>query len=88
MTLIPSLLRALSKFYKIPFTIYISASADMGYVHNRYPAGTNTLQNSYLLGAAIGIDILTYYDIIFNISYAYTRMNEGGFFFGLKTPIF
>jgi len=81
-------LRALSKFYKIPFTIYVSASLDAGYVHNRYPAGTNTLQNSYLLGAGIGIDILTYYDIVFNISYAYTRMNEGGIFFGLKTPIF
>ncbi len=87
-TITLNFLRALSKFYKIPFTIYISASADMGYVHNRYPAGTNTLQNSYLLGAAIGIDILTYYDIVFNISYAYTKMNEGGFFFGLKTPIF
>lgn len=81
-------LRALSKFYKIPFTIYLSANVDMGYVHNKYPSHTNSLQNKYLLGGGVGIDILTYYDIVINVSYAYTRMNEGGIFFGLKTPVF
>lgn len=87
-TLTLNFLRALSKFYKIPFTIYVSANIDMGYAHNKYPLGCNNLQNRFLLGAGIGIDILTYYDIILNVSYAYTIMNEGGFFFGLKTPIF
>lgn len=81
-------LRALSKFYKIPFTIYITASADMGYAYNKYNQGTNSLQNKFLMGASLGIDILTYYDIVLNVSYAYTILNEGGFVFGLKTSIF
>ena len=87
-TLTLNFLRALSKFYKIPFTIYVSANVDMGYAHNKCPSVYNNLQNKLLFGAGIGIDILTYYDIILNVSYAYTIMNEGGFFFGLKTPIF
>ena len=81
-------LSALSKFYRIPFTIYLSADIDMGYVYNKYSTPSNNLQNRYLLGAGIGIDILTYYDIVFNVTYAYSLMNEGGFFFGLRAPIF
>ncbi|MBR5856289.1 MAG: BamA/TamA family outer membrane protein [Bacteroidales bacterium] len=81
-------LRALSKFYRIPFTVYISADIDMGYVHNKYPTPCNNLQNKYLMGAGIGIDILTYYDIVFNVTYDYTLSKGGGFFFGLRAPIF
>lgn len=81
-------LSALSKFYRIPFTIYLSADIDMGYVYNKYSTASNSLQNRYLMGAGIGIDILTYYDIVFNVTYAYTLMKEGGFFFGLRAPIF
>ncbi len=87
-TLSLNFLRALSKFYKIPFTIYISADLDMGYAYNKYMTPSNTLQNKLLMGAGIGIDILTYYDIVFNITYAYTIMKEGGLFFGLRAPIF
>lgn len=81
-------LRCLSKFYKIPFTIYATAMLDMGYVSQKFPQPTNTLSNSYLLGGGVGIDIVTYYDIVLNVSYAYTRMGKGGFFFGIKSSIF
>jgi hypothetical protein len=60
----------------------------MGYAYNKYKSMSNTLQNSFLMGAALGIDILTYYDIVFNVSYAYNILNRSGFIFGIKTPIF
>ena len=81
-------LKGLSKFNKIPFTIYTTLSVDMGYAYNKYKNPTNTLQNNFLMGAALGIDILTYYDIVFNVSYAYNIFNKGGFIFGVKTSIF
>lgn len=84
----PNFLKGLSKFNKIPFTVYTTLSVDMGYAYNKYKSMSNTLQNSFLMGAALGIDILTYYDIVFNVSYAYNILNRSGFIFGIKTPIF
>ena len=81
-------LRGLSKFNKIPFTIYTTLSVDMGYAYNKYSSAGNTLQNTFLMGAALGIDILTYYDIVFNVSYAYNILNKGGLIFGVRTHLF
>ncbi|MBR4882772.1 MAG: BamA/TamA family outer membrane protein [Bacteroidales bacterium] len=81
-------LKGLPKFNKIPFTVYTTLSVDMGYAYNKYKSPSNNLQNSFLMGAALGIDILTYYDIVFNVSYAYNILNKGGVIFGLKTTIF
>jgi hypothetical protein len=61
---------------------------DFGYVHNSYAHPTNTLANTFLYGYGAGLDLLTYYDIVLNVSYAFNRMGEGGFFFGIKAPIF
>jgi outer membrane protein assembly factor BamA len=81
-------LEGLSKFNKIPFTIYTTLSVDMGYAHNRFTGGGNTLQNTFLMGTALGIDILTYYDIVVNVAYAYNIHNKGGFIFGVRTNLF
>ncbi len=78
----------LSKFSKIHFSLYAKLSYDIGYVHNSYKSTTNTLANTFLWGSGIGLDLVTYYDIILNCSYAINKMGEGGFYFGIKAPIF
>jgi hypothetical protein len=40
------------------------------------------------MGTALGIDILTYYDIVVNVAYAYNIHNKGGFIFGVRTNLF
>ena len=87
-TLTLNFLKGMPKFNKIPFTVYTTLSVDMGFAYNKYKSQGNTLQNSFLMGAALGVDILTYYDIVFNVSYAYNILNKGSFIFGLKTTIF
>ena len=77
-----------SKFSKIHFSLYAKLSYDIGYVHNSYKSTTNTLANTFLWGSGIGLDLVTYYDIILNCSYAINKMGEGGFYFGIKAPIF
>lgn len=77
-----------SKFSKIHFSLYAKLSCDIGYVHNSYKSTTNTLANTFLWGSGIGLDLVTYYDIILNCSYAINKMGEGGFYFGIKAPIF
>jgi outer membrane protein assembly factor BamA len=77
-----------SRFTKIHFTLYAKLSCDIGYVHNGYKNTANTLANTFLGGSGIGLDLVTYYDIILNCSYAVNRMGEGGFYFEIKAPVF
>lgn len=81
-------LRWLSKFYKTHFTIYGKVFADMGYVHQNNPCPNNKLPNTFLFGSGVGIEVLTYYDVVLSLSYAINKNGESGFFFGIKSPIF
>jgi outer membrane protein assembly factor BamA len=83
-----SFIRGLSNFKKIHFSLYAKVMCDFGYVHNSYAHPTNTLANTFLYGYGVGLDLVTYYDIVLNASYAFNKMGECGFFFGIKAPIF
>jgi hypothetical protein len=61
---------------------------DIGYVHSAGPPGNSALANTFLWGSGIGIDIVTYYDIVLGCSYAINKMGEKGFYFGIKAPVF
>jgi outer membrane protein assembly factor BamA len=76
------------KFKKIHLTLYLKLTGDLAYVHNCYFDPGNTLANTLLWGSGIGIDLVTYYEIVLNCSYAVNRKREGAFFFGIKAPIF
>lgn len=78
----------LSKFNKIHFTVYGRTGFDMGYVYHNHPGPFNNLSNSFLYGANIGVDIVTYYNIVLNFSYAINKEGAGGFTIGLKSPLF
>jgi outer membrane protein assembly factor BamA len=77
-----------TKFRKIHFTLYAKLAFDIGYVHNKYRHESNMLSNTFLWGSGLGIDLVTYYDIVLNCSYAVNKMGEGRFYFGIKAPIF
>ena len=77
-----------TKFSKIHFSLYARLCYDIGYVHNDYKLNSNTLANTFLWGSGLGLDLVTYYDIILNCSYAINKMGEGAFYFGIKAPIF
>ncbi|MDR1381091.1 MAG: hypothetical protein LBJ47_06390 [Tannerella sp.] len=77
-----------AKFTKIHFTLYAKLICDVGYVYNSYRQANNTLANTFLWGSGIGLDLVTYYDIVLNASYAINKMGEGGFYFGIKAPVF
>lgn len=77
-----------SRFTKIHFSLYAKLMFDIGYVYHQHRAPTNTLANTFLWGSGVGLDLVTYYDITLNCSYAINKMGEGGFYFGIKAPIF
>lgn len=82
----------LPKFNKIHLSIYANAHFDMGYAHYKWDNHLNTLSNQFLYSAGIGIDLVTYYDMVIGIDYSVCKQNQYGFFswknffFSIKVP--
>ena len=79
-------LSALSKFNKIHFTLYAHAFFDMGAAFHSYPDSFNRLSNQFLYSTGLGLDLVTYYDIILNVNYSINKQGEKGFHLSLKLP--
>jgi outer membrane protein assembly factor BamA len=74
------------KFNKVPSTLYLSLSADAGYVRDRQFAENNPLCNTWLAGYGAGIDYVTYYDLVFRFEYSFNHLGEHGFFLNFAAP--
>lgn len=70
----------LDKFRTVPVAVYAKLFYDAGYVHSRFKPETNTFVNSYLAAFGAGIDLVTYYDRVVRIEYAFTNKGEKGVF--------
>lgn len=64
---------------KIPFSFYLKAFGDLGYVHNAQPTITNTFPNRLLRSAGIGLDIVSIYDFVFRLEYSFNQFGDRGF---------
>jgi outer membrane protein assembly factor BamA len=78
----------LEQFSYIPVALYLKAYFDFGYVnnYNRYDEiNMNTrLSSRMLMGAGLGLDLVTMYDNVFRFEYTFTREKTNGFFFHVK----
>lgn len=78
----------LEQFNYIPIALYLKAYFDWGYVNNytRYDElNINTrLTNQLLMGAGMGLDLVTLYDNVFRFEYTITKDGKHGFFFNIK----
>ena len=79
-------LSKLSKFNKIHFAFYANAFWDMGVTSHQYLAPFNYLSNQFLYSGGLGIDLVTYYDIILTLNYSINKQNDRGFYFSFKLP--
>lgn len=70
------------QFNTIPITAYLNSFTDLGYVKNYYPEFSNTsLGNKLLIGAGLGLDVVTFYNMIFRFNYTINGLGERRFFF-------
>ena len=74
------------KFNKVPNTLYVSLSSDVGYVRDRQFAANNPLSNSWIMGYGAGIDYVTYYDLVFRFEYSINNLGEHGLFVNFAAP--
>ena len=75
------------KFRKIHFAMYMNLFFDAAYVDNNDPGRLNLLQNKLIYGSGVGIDLVTYYDLVFRLEYSVNREGETGFFINFVAPI-
>jgi hypothetical protein len=75
------------KFSIIPFSIHLNGYVDAGYVRERDYYLHNPLANSWLLGYGLGLDFVTYYNIIIRTEYSVNKMGENGLFIHFAAPI-
>ncbi len=75
-----------NKFKNLQYAFYLNAFADCGYVVNKFTEN-NPLNNKMLYSWGLGIDFVTYYDMVIRFEYAFTSIWQQGFYFGFGMPI-
>lgn len=67
-------------FKKMPIKLFLVIHNEFGFVNNPYYDAGNPLSNELLWGAGIGLDIVAYYNRVFNLEYSRNHLGEHGFF--------
>jgi outer membrane protein assembly factor BamA len=75
------------RFSKIHYAIYANLFFDAGYVRSSHPWPDSRMQNKLIYGTGIGLDFVTYYDMVFRLEYGINMFNETGFFIHFVAPI-
>jgi outer membrane protein assembly factor BamA len=75
------------KFNKIHYTFYLNWFLDAGYVDDFRRMEGNELANDLMLGTGLGIDFVSYYDIVFRLEFSFNRLGEAGFFFHVSNTL-
>lgn len=77
----------IEKFNTIPYAIYMNIFSDFGYTEDLIQKTKNSLSNKFIMGYGVGIDYVTYYDIVIRTEYSINIENESGFFLHFKKSI-
>lgn len=75
------------KFTQIHYAAYLNLLFDAGYAYHAFPEPSNTLQNRWLAGTGIGLDIVTYYDLVWRFEYSINQFGKAGLFIHFVAPI-
>ncbi|MBK9290935.1 MAG: BamA/TamA family outer membrane protein [Bacteroidetes bacterium] len=75
------------RFSKIHYALYLNALFDAGYVHEPNPWPDNFLQNRLLYGTGLGLDLVTYYDLVWRFELSLNHLRQSGFFLHFVAPI-
>lgn len=75
-----------NKFKALQYAFYINVFADAGYVTNKFTEN-NPYNNKMLFSCGLGIDFVTYYDMVLRFEYAFNSIGTSGFFIGFGMPI-
>jgi outer membrane protein assembly factor BamA len=73
------------QFNVLPVAAYINAFFDVGYVKNNFPELNNTkFANKWLVGGGIGLDLVTWYNVVGRLNYSINGGGEKRLFFNIS----
>jgi len=76
------------QFRTMPLAMYLTAFFDTGYVSDRFFTETsNRFTNRFIYGAGIGLDIVTFYNMIIRCNYAINSDLERAFYFNFSADL-
>jgi hypothetical protein len=84
---VKALHRRFSQFSTIPYSVYLTLNGDAGYVEDKFYGKKNSLNNSWQYGYGVGLDFVTYYDIVIRFEYTFNKQNQSGFFISMSAGI-
>lgn len=64
----------------VPFRIYMKGYGDAGYVYRKNITSDNRLNNKLLYTGGIGIDVVSFYDVVLRFEYSFNQLTEKGLF--------
>lgn len=76
-----------TKFSEAFLAIYANVFFDMAYVNDIYTSQQNPMANQLLWGTGVGVDIITYYDLVLRLEYSINKQWDKGFFISFVAPI-
>ncbi len=76
------------QFSTVPVNIYLTVFGDAGYVYDpmRNP-GNSLLANKWLYSTGVGLDVVTFYNVVMRLNYAANHLGDRGFFFNFVRDI-
>lgn len=75
------------RFGKIHFALYANIFFDCAYSWKMPENQMNFLDNKFIFGTGIGLDLVTYYDKVLRLEYGVNDMGETGLFIHFVAPI-
>lgn len=75
------------KFGKIFYALYANVFFDGGYASDRLFQANNPLNNQFLWGSGMGVDIVSYYDVVIRLEGSINKQGDRGFYVAFVAPI-
>lgn len=75
------------KFNTLPYKFYLKTYFDIGYAVDDYYYNNNSLNNQWLIGTGVGVDLITIYDLLFRWEYSINLRGEKSLYLHFKVDI-
>ncbi len=74
----------IKQFNSLPVAAYLNSFCDVGYSKNNFPEINHTkLANRWLVGGGIGLDVVSWYNVVGRLNYSINGLGEKRLFFNI-----
>jgi outer membrane protein assembly factor BamA len=74
----------IKQFNTFPLAAYLNSFIDVGYVNNKFSALNNSrLANKLIAGTGLGLDVVTFYNVVGRLNYSLNGLGERRVFFAV-----